>query len=103
MHKTYKHKWFEEIKLKKIDINNEVEKKINIGDAFIFSSFLVHRSSINKSNKIRISLQFRYNDLIEKTYIERGFPVNYKHAEPKKKIITRKFPKQKDLENIFGN
>ena len=84
-----KKKWFEEIKLKKGDINEE-EEEINIGDAFIFSAFLVHRSSINKSNKIRISLQFRYNDLSEKTYVNRGFPVNYKHAEPKKKNCYKK-------------
>lgn len=101
LYKTSKHKWFEAIKLKK-KLINEKEEVIGIGDAFIFSSFLVHRSSINKSNKVRISLQFRYNDLSEKTYIQRGFPVNYKHAEPKKKIITKKFPKQKDLEIIFG-
>ena len=101
LYKTIKHKWFEKIKLKK-KIINEKEDVISVGDAFIFSSFLVHRSSINRSNKIRISLQFRYNDLSEKTYIKRGFPVNYKHAEPKKKIITKKFPKQKDLEIIFG-
>jgi phytanoyl-CoA hydroxylase len=99
--KTKKHPWFEKIYLTNSEIRKEKKDNIGIGDAFIFSSFLVHRSAINKSKKIRVSLQYRFNDLAEKSYIQRNFPVNYKHAEPKKKIITKNFPKKEDLERIF--
>lgn len=99
--KTKKHSWFETIPLSNSEIAREKKDNLEIGDAFIFSSFLVHRSAINKSNKIRVSLQYRFNDLAEQSYIQRNFPVNYKHAEPKKKIITKNFPKEKDLKSIF--
>ena len=94
--KTKNHKWYKEaiLKEKKIKLSNYRPKN---GDAAFFSSFLLHRSEINKSNKLRISLQYRFNDLSEKTYIKRDYICNYKHAEPKKKLITNNFPKVKNL------
>jgi len=42
-------------------------KSINVkaGEVLVFSHYLVHKSGINKSNKIRFSTQFRYTDLSE--------------------------------------
>ena len=37
--------------------------EIKIGECLIFSQLLVHRSRINLSNKARISLQIRFNDM----------------------------------------
>ena len=44
------------------------------GDVLFFSTFLVHRSGENKSDKIRFSTATRYNDLSEPSYIARNFP-----------------------------
>ena len=49
--------------------------KVKLGEALIFSEFLVHRSGINRSNKIRFSLQLRVTDLLRKEYMKRYYPV----------------------------
>ena len=49
--------------------------KVKVGEALIFSQFLVHRSGINTSNKIRFSLQLRVTDLLSKEYMARHYPV----------------------------
>jgi len=44
------------------------------GDVLIMSSFLIHRSGENVTDRIRLSAACRFNDLTEPSYIERGFP-----------------------------
>ena len=73
---------------------------VNAGDAIIFSGFMVHRGGVNKSEKIRYSLQFRYNDLFEPTYVKRDFPNPYSSTPPKE-IITKNFPTKSDIKKIF--
>jgi ectoine hydroxylase-related dioxygenase (phytanoyl-CoA dioxygenase family) len=48
------------------------------GDLVLMSSFLVHRSSTNGDDRVRISCSLRYEDLEEETYAERGYPTAYK-------------------------
>lgn len=71
------------------------------GDALFFSSFLVHRSGTNSTELIRWSAQFRYNNLAEKTFIERGYPHSfiYKASD---ELITPDFPAAGDIERVFG-
>jgi ectoine hydroxylase-related dioxygenase (phytanoyl-CoA dioxygenase family) len=71
------------------------------GDALLFSSFLVHRSGTNRTDAIRWSAQFRYNNLAEETFVERGYPHSfiYKASE---ELITPDFPAAGDIERIFG-
>ena len=49
--------------------------KVKLGEALIFSEFLVHRSGVNRSKKIRFSLQLRVTDLLSKEYMKRHYPV----------------------------
>ena len=60
------------------------------GDALFFSSFLVHRSGNNVTPSIRWSCHFRYNNLDEPTFIERGFPHPYLY-KPQEQLITPRF------------
>ena len=46
---------------------------IKLGEASIFSQFLVHRSGKNRSNSIRFSLQLRINDLNDDEWAKRKF------------------------------
>ena len=85
--------------LKKMKI---LSTKISKGQGFLFSSFLVHKSQINNSKNIRVSLQLRYNDLSDKNFIKRGYPHNYLYAVPKKKILRKDIPSYKDLEKIYS-
>jgi len=45
-----------------------IKTKVKLGEALIFSQFLVHKSGTNTSNKIRFSLQLRVTDLLYKIY-----------------------------------
>jgi len=62
-----------------------IKAKVKLGEALIFSQFLVHKSGINRSNKIRFSLQLRVTDLLSKEYMKKHYPipiVRKKHYHP---------------------
>jgi hypothetical protein len=76
--------------------------EVEAGDALFFSAFLYHRSGNNSTeNGIRWSCHFRYNDMNEPTFVERGYPHPYMYY-PDPKELTPNFPKVKLLENYFG-
>ena len=54
---------------------NFLQTNVKLGEALIFSEFLVHRSGKNISNKIRFLIQFRFTDLLSKEYMMRKYPV----------------------------
>lgn len=70
------------------------------GDVLFFSSFLVHRSGVNTTDSIRWSCHFRYNNLGEETFIERGYPHPYLYR-PQDELITPDFPDQERLARLF--
>ncbi len=70
------------------------------GDALFFSSFLVHRSGINITDSIRWSCHFRYNNLSEETFIERGYPHAYIY-KPQEDLITPGFPSKELIGKFF--
>ncbi|GAB4223055.1 MAG: hypothetical protein Tsb005_16920 [Gammaproteobacteria bacterium] len=51
-----------------------IEIQLEPGDCLFFSAFLIHRSGVNKSNRVRWTINFRYNDSADNTFIERHFP-----------------------------
>lgn len=74
----------------------EVEK----GDALFFSSFLAHQSGTNVTDHIRWSCHFRYNNLNEETFVERGYPHPYLY-QPQKELITENFPSRETVAGVF--
>lgn len=54
-----------------------VQREMKLGDAAIFSTLLVHESGIITNNEIRWSCHFRYTNMLDKTFIENGFPHPY--------------------------
>jgi phytanoyl-CoA hydroxylase len=71
-----------------------------VGDVVIFSAFLVHRSGTNSSPAIRWSCHFRYNNLAEATFVERGYPHPYLY-KPTDELLTAGFPLPKQVGAIF--
>jgi len=96
---TVRNKWYRQLDTYKEEdfVDVEMEK----GDALFFSGFLIHRSGNNILDKMRWSCQFRYNDLDEPTFIERGYPNPYIY-KAQDEIITPDFPSQENIENQFG-
>ena len=87
-----------------VKINEEEQHflsvEVEVGDILLFSSFLIHQSGENITEKPRWSCHFRYNDLDEKTFIERKYahPYIYKPAE---ELLTPDFPSTAILKQIF--
>lgn len=48
--------------------------ELEAGDALFMSAFLIHKSGNNTTNQIRLSSHFRYDDVLENTFVERNFP-----------------------------
>jgi phytanoyl-CoA hydroxylase len=81
-----------------IDYKEEdfVAIETKMGDCLLFSSLLVHRSGNNTSNRARWSCHFRYNNLDEPTFIERGFPNPYLYR-PLDKLLFPSFDTKKEI------
>lgn len=78
-----------------------VQTEFEVGDLLVFSAFLVHRSGNNITNNIRWSVQLRYNNMAEPTFLERGVPMPYIY-KPEADLVTPDFPKKEQLEEAFA-
>lgn len=56
---------------------NSIRPELEIGDIVIFSTLLVHASGDILNDTIRWSCHYRYTDMLEQDYIDRGFPNPY--------------------------
>jgi phytanoyl-CoA hydroxylase len=74
--------------------------EVRRGDAMFFSTFLVHQSGTNVRDDIRWSCHFRYNNLVEQTFVERGFPHPYVY-KPGPELITPDFPASGQVARLF--
>ncbi|MEA2993009.1 MAG: hypothetical protein QOD40_1929 [Alphaproteobacteria bacterium] len=83
-----------------VKISDMVPIEVEAGDALFFSAFLAHQSGTSITDSIRWSCHFRYNNLNEKTFIDRGFPHPYIY-KPQEELITKEFPERAQLEDIF--
>jgi len=77
-----------------------VQLELEAGDILIFSTFTVHRSGNNVTPHIRWTSQFRFNNLTEDTFVDRGFPLPYIY-KPTPELLFPNFPKQEQVEEIF--
>jgi ectoine hydroxylase-related dioxygenase (phytanoyl-CoA dioxygenase family) len=55
----------------------KVQPSMRVGDIAIFSTFLVHESGDITNDSIRWSCHFRYTNLLNDDFIDRGFPSPY--------------------------
>lgn len=78
-----------------------VQTTYEVGDLLFFSAFLVHRSGDNVTRNIRWSVQLRYNNLAEPTFIERGYPMAYIYR-PQEQLITPDFPSSEQIREVYA-
>lgn len=71
-----------------------------VGDILVFSSFLVHRSGTNIENRVRWSCHFRYNNLQDPAFIERGYPHAY-HYGPVPELLTPDYDINSKLSDLL--
>lgn len=89
------------VALSKEEENKLISIELNTGDALLFSSFLIHQSGNNITNKPRWSCHFRYNDLNEPTFIKRKYAHPYIY-KPTDELITKGFPSNEDILEVFN-
>lgn len=87
--------------MERIDESQLVSVEVERGDALFFSTFLLHQSGTNVSDRLRWSCHFRYNNLSEASFVERGYPHPYLYR-PEPQLLTPGFPRQEDIEGVFG-
>lgn len=78
-----------------------VQTEFKVGDILLFSAFLIHQSGNNITRNIRWSVQLRYNNLDEPTFIERGYPMAYIY-KPETELVTPNFPSPDQLKEVFN-
>lgn len=70
----------------KVEYEGEsIQPEMKVGDIAIFSTKLVHESGPILNDTIRWSCHFRYTDMMEQDFIQRGYPSPYEY-KPKTKM-----------------
>ena len=59
------------------NIYTPIQPRLSVGDIAIFSTLLVHKSGDIKNDEIRWSCHFRYTNMLDLDYIQRGYPNPY--------------------------
>ncbi len=67
----------------------------DVGDLVIFSQFLVHRSTPNRSARCRWTVQLRYSDLCEPEFRAAGFPFGDMTTVARTNYLMRSQPLQR--------
>jgi phytanoyl-CoA hydroxylase len=88
--------------LPEVDPLSVLPVEMERGDALFFSTLLVHRSGNNVTESIRWSCHFRYNNLFERTFIQRGYPHPFTY-KPQRDLITTSFPTTAEVNDIFDS
>ncbi|MBI1286909.1 MAG: phytanoyl-CoA dioxygenase [Flavobacteriales bacterium] len=94
------HQGFGMVKLTPEEEKSLVSVEVKAGDALFFSSFLIHQSGQNTSENPRWSTHFRYNDLNEPTFVQRGYPHAYIYR-PVGEQLTPDFPSLEQVKATF--
>ena len=82
------------------ELNKFIPVELKQGDILLFSSFLIHQSGENITDRPRWSCHFRYNDLDESTFIDRNYAHPYIY-KPQEELITKGFPSETEILKIF--
>jgi phytanoyl-CoA hydroxylase len=88
------------VKLTNEEIHKLLPVEVEAGDVLLFSSFLIHQSGNNITNKPRWSCHFRYNDLDEATFKSRKYAHPYIY-KPNEQLITPDFPIKEQIIKLF--
>jgi len=72
----------------------------NPGDVVAFSMFIAHRTGRSKGAGVRWAASFRYNNMLEPTFVTRGFPNPYIY-KPQFDLIDDHFPDVQLLNRFF--
>lgn len=97
---TQKDEWFRHVEEDSLGGRSFVPVDTRAGDALFFSAFLVHRSGTNTGTEHRRTIQFRYNDLADESFVRRGYPTPY-NSRPDPTVVSPGFPTPEQLDSYW--
>jgi len=84
-----------------LDDNGYIPVIPNANDIVVFSSFLVHRSSLNSNGGVRLACSLRIENIDEETYVTRGYPTAYKRSVERASLGYT--PTKNAVQKIYGS
>tara|TARA_B110000046_G_scaffold185692_1_gene228628 strand:- start:9694 stop:10530 length:837 start_codon:yes stop_codon:yes gene_type:complete len=103
LYPTQQDDWFRHINVSDASNLKFSPVEVDRGDVVLFSAFTIHKSGNNITNKIRWSMHFRYNDVMESTFVRRNMPHPYIIYRPEQDVITKNFPEKDQLYKAILN
>ena len=85
---------------KRVDDQSFVEVDVPVGGALVFSAFLVHRSGNNQSSRARLTMNFRFNNAAEPSFIARNYLNPFLYEAPVR-LLGDESPTRDDLQAIW--
>lgn len=70
------------------------------GEVLLFSAFLVHRSGVNRSDRARITVNFRFNNADDPGFVADHFLNPFTYAAPED-LKTERHPTRSDLQGLI--
>ena len=70
--------------------------ELEFGESVVFSQMLVHRSGYNRTNLPRLTVQLRFVDYSEDSFVENGFP-----APTSSDLLWKHPPSAEDMKRVF--
>lgn len=74
---------------------------VELGDAVIFSTLLVHRTGETGDDQVRAAASFRYNNVLEPSFVERAYPNPYIYA-PNLKLLHEDAATPEAVKRVYG-
>lgn len=76
-----------EVKPEYYNESDFVPVECEVGDVVFMSSFTIHRSSKTGDDRLRLACSTRFDNGVEKTFIERSYPTAYKRSVVRKQMF----------------
>lgn len=91
IYKADKDEWYSHIIDSEYNEDDIIFAEMEAGDLLLFNSFLIHGSGNNITDRARWSIQLRFNNLAEGTFVQRGYPYPYTHRPTLERLYDKNF------------
>jgi hypothetical protein len=71
------------------------------GDVFFMSCFMVHRSSVQGGERVRIASSMRYENAAEAAFVAHAYPFVHKRVV-EREFIVKDYPDRAQVRAAFG-
>ncbi len=73
--------------------------ELEVGESIVFSQMLAHRSGRNQTNSPRVTVQLRYVDYAESSYVKQGYPGGLYRTGSE--LLWKDPPSESDMRRVY--